>query len=188
MSITGFNHYNLCADRALIDELRQFYVSVVGLVPGERPPFNSFGYWLYAGNQAVLHLSESSPKEERLRNVVSTLSHVAFTCNDMQAATNRLRQYCVPYTHDAIPLTGELQLFFCDPAGNGVELNFPANTTHMGDTALAIEDVVCVAVVPIPPSQAFDLFTRRLVAWWPRDYTFSKNLLTGIYFGSTVGD
>jgi hypothetical protein len=34
MSVTGLNHYNLCAPRQLLDELRHFYVAVVGLVSG----------------------------------------------------------------------------------------------------------------------------------------------------------
>jgi hypothetical protein len=36
MSITGLNHYNLRAPRQLLDELRHFYVAVVGLMSGPR--------------------------------------------------------------------------------------------------------------------------------------------------------
>ena len=57
MSVVSFSHYNLRAPRELLDTLRAFYVEAVGLKPGPRPPFTRFGYWLYAGEQAVLHLS-----------------------------------------------------------------------------------------------------------------------------------
>jgi len=128
MSVTGLNHYNLRAHRQLLDELRLFYVAVVGLTPGPRPPFKNFGYWLYAGKQDVLHLSEAAPNEERAVDVVSTLDHVAFTCTDFRAASARLQQHNVSYTTDEVPLTGKRQLFFNDPAGNGVELNCPMDT------------------------------------------------------------
>ena len=51
MTTLGLNHYNLRANRELLDALRDFYCTVVGLTVGERPPFSSFGYWLYAGDQ-----------------------------------------------------------------------------------------------------------------------------------------
>lgn len=57
MSVIGLDHYNLRAPRPLLDTLRDFYIDVVGLRLGARPPFRSHGYWLYAGAQAVLHLS-----------------------------------------------------------------------------------------------------------------------------------
>jgi catechol-2,3-dioxygenase len=127
MSVIGLNHYNLRAPRPLLDELRHFYVEVVGLTSGPRPPLKSFGYWLYAGNQAVLHLSQAGEDEDHPKNVVSTFDHVAFTCTDLAAAADRLRAHQVPYTIDAVPLTGAEQLFFSDPAGNGIELNRPGN-------------------------------------------------------------
>ncbi len=50
MTVRGFDHYNLRADRAVLDELRDFYRDVVGLAVGDRPPFRRFGYWLYSGD------------------------------------------------------------------------------------------------------------------------------------------
>ena len=80
---------------------------------------------LYAGQKDVLHLTEALPNEERGRNVGSTFDHVAFTCMDLAATTGRLQAHGVPYHTDDVPLTGERQLFFSDPAGNGIELNCP---------------------------------------------------------------
>ena len=125
--VTGFNHYNLVADRQLLEELREFYVSVVGLEPGPRPPFERLGYWLYAGAQDVLHLTEALPNEERRRNATSTFDHVAFTCTDLPSATVRLKAHGIAFHIDEVPLTGQRQLFFTDPAGNGIELNFQVN-------------------------------------------------------------
>ena len=65
MPAIGFNHYNLRAPRALLDELKDFYCETLGLTVGERPAFRSFGYWLYAGSRDVLHLSETALGEVR---------------------------------------------------------------------------------------------------------------------------
>ena len=58
MPVLGLSHFNLRASRPLLDKLKDFYVDVVGLRPGFRPPFQRFGYWLYAGDSDVLHLTE----------------------------------------------------------------------------------------------------------------------------------
>ncbi|MGU3781126.1 VOC family protein [Burkholderia metallica] len=124
MPVTGFSHYNLRADRATLDALRDFYVDIVGLQEGFRPPFNSFGYWLYAGTQAVLHLSEARPGESRPSSVANTFDHVAFSCTDAEATARHLTDANVQFTSTHVPLTRQVQMFFRDPAGNGVELNF----------------------------------------------------------------
>lgn len=124
MPLLGFSHYNLRASRAMLDTLRDFYVEVVGMQSGYRPPFQSFGYWLYIGEQAVLHLSEARPDETRPAHAVNTFDHVALSCSNLAAFEERLHQFEVHYTRDHVPLTGQEQLFFSDPAGNGVELNF----------------------------------------------------------------
>lgn len=124
MPALGFSHYNLRAPRALLDELRDFYCTVVGLQAGPRPPFRSFGYWLYAGPEAVLHLSEAGPAEQRPSHSVGTFDHAAFRCSGRAAYEELLRQRGIPYRTAIVPETRTLQIFFKDPAGNGVELNF----------------------------------------------------------------
>lgn len=124
MSVNGFNHYNLRAQRSLLDELMIFYTTVVGLSLGERPPFRSFGYWLYAGGRDVLHLSEAQQYEVRVTQVATTFDHVAFTCTGYSEMLAHLKQHQIDFCLSDIPLTGQRQVFFRDPAGNGVELNF----------------------------------------------------------------
>ncbi|RXV67874.1 diguanylate cyclase [Burkholderia stabilis] len=124
MPVTGFNHYNLRADRSTLDVLRNFYVDIVGLQEGFRPPFKSFGYWLYAGTQAVLHLTEAWPGESRPSNVANTFDHVAFSCDGPSEMALHLTEANVEFTREYVPLTGQIQIFCRDPAGNGVELNF----------------------------------------------------------------
>lgn len=124
MSTTGFNHYNLRAPRELLDELRDFYCDIVGLVQGQRPPFESFGYWLYAGSQCVLHLSQAEPDEVRRTDVATTFDHVAFTCTDRPHMEAHLKQHNIPFKAGQVPALGISQLFIKDPAGNRIELSF----------------------------------------------------------------
>ena len=62
--IEGINHYNLRADEETIEVLKDFYIEIVGLKLGHRPPFKNGGYWLYANQKDVLHLSFS--KNEKI--------------------------------------------------------------------------------------------------------------------------
>ena len=124
MPTTGLSHYNLRADRQMLDALRDFYVSAIGLRVGERPPFHNAGYWLYAGTADLLHLTEAQPEEQRIAHVVGTFHHVAFSCSNRVEFEERLSALAISYTSDRVPLTNLHQLFCSDPAGNGVELNF----------------------------------------------------------------
>jgi catechol-2,3-dioxygenase len=126
MPINGFDHYNLRAPRPLLEQLCEFYCDVVGLVLGERPPFRRFGYWLYAGGRPVLHLSEANDDEDRSTSATTTFAHAAFDCTDRAAYERRLTERGIPYRVAQVPVTNQVQLFFHDPAGNGVELGFDA--------------------------------------------------------------
>jgi catechol-2,3-dioxygenase len=126
MQIIGFAHYNLRAPRQLLDELLLFYTQVIGLVQGERPPFSRSGYWLYAGTQDVLHLTEASANEERSTHASTTFDHASFNCTGRRAFEEKLLSYGVVYETSWVPQTGSVQLFLKDPACNGVELVFAA--------------------------------------------------------------
>jgi len=97
---------------------------VIGLRLGDRPPFRSFGYWLYAGSRDVVHLTEAARDELRPVDVASTFDHIAFRCTDHERYAALLAEREIPFQTDEVPSSGELQFFLKDPAGNGVELNF----------------------------------------------------------------
>lgn len=124
MPVTGLNHFNLRGSRELLERLRSFYCEVVGLAAGPRPPFASHGYWLYAGDDAIVHLSQAGEGETRLPDIRTTFDHVAFSCTGRSEFEQRLVRHGIRYTVAQVPQTGQTQLFFEDPAGNGVELNF----------------------------------------------------------------
>ncbi len=127
--ITGLNHINLRAPAELLAVLRDFYAEVLGLTVGPRPAFDSDGYWLYAGGQAVVHLS-TQRAHEPVRGPVdparpTTYDHTAFTGSDAQATAAHLRARGVAFRESRSDITRQHQFFLQDPAGNGVEINFP---------------------------------------------------------------
>lgn len=125
MGITGLHHFNIRGNAEDIERVRRFYVDLLGLAEGWRPPFDSGGYWLYAGEEAVLHLV-ISPRMcgcGPLPADTPGLDHVAFGCDDLGGLLQRLDQHGVEHRLTKVPATGHLQAFLHDPMGNGVELN-----------------------------------------------------------------
>lgn len=127
--ITGLNHINLRAPAALLAVLRDFYRDVLGLQVGPRPAFNTSGFWLYAGGHPVLHLSEQAAGETQRRPVdaaaPTTYDHTAFSGTDPDATAAHLHALGVPFRESRSIVTRQHQFFLHDPAGNGVEINFP---------------------------------------------------------------
>ncbi len=127
--ITGLHHINLRAPAELLAVLRDFYRDVLGLEVGPRPDFGTVGFWLYAGGHPVLHLSTQRPDEVPRGPVdpaaPSTYDHTAFAGTDPEATAERLRSHGVRFHESRSAVTGQHQFFLQDPAGNGVEINFP---------------------------------------------------------------
>jgi len=124
MPTLSFNHFNLRADRAMTSKLRDFYIDIVGMVEGWRPPFQFPGHWLYLGEQAVLHLVEDESAQQSAGDRNCALDHVAFSCTNISEFEARLQNRGVEYRRILVPGTTQVQLFVSDPSGNGVEFNF----------------------------------------------------------------
>lgn len=123
--VRGLDHVNLRAPAEIIEQVRRFYIDVIGLREGPRPSFRSgsHGHWLYAGDTALLHLS-IGPRIEPSDRPGSYFSHYALACSDADAARARLDAAGVRYSVDIIEERNQLQIFAVDPAGIVVELDF----------------------------------------------------------------
>ncbi len=132
MPIHDLNHVNIRAPQPLLDEIKDFYVDVVGLKQGERPNAGIAGYWLYAGDRAIVHLMDSAYRgldENALSPGTSHLDHFAMTCTDIEGMEAHLQGLNADYRRRDSPEYGFSQLILKDPTGMGVELNFP----HSGE-------------------------------------------------------
>ena len=127
--ITGLHHINLRAPAELLATLRDFYRDVLGLTVGPRPDFDSAGYWLYAGGHPIVHLSTQRAHEPVRRaanpDAPTTFDHTAFAGSNSKAMAAHLAALGVTFHESRSAVTGQHQFFFQDPAGNGVEINFP---------------------------------------------------------------
>ena len=123
MPLTEINHINFRTDHETMHKLRDFYCDILGLTVGKRVASTTYGYWLYIGDNDVVHLAEYKTPEPPQLHVHGTFDHVSFTCTDMPGMEAHLTQHGVPYT-TRILANGVRQIDLKDPAGNGVELNF----------------------------------------------------------------
>jgi glyoxylase I family protein len=124
MTVRGIDHFNVRAPSEMLEQLRQFYCEVIGLVVGDRPPFKEFGYWLYAGEHAVVHLSLADENEDLIAEVQTALNHVAFACRGRLEFETKLTESGTSFQTAEVPATNVSQIFIKDPAGNGIELSF----------------------------------------------------------------
>ncbi|HUQ29277.1 MAG TPA: VOC family protein [Usitatibacter sp.] len=118
MAIEGMNHFNVLTDD--VDATRRFYVGILGLEEGYRPPFSFDGLWLYAGGRPILHISAAKLPEAR----AGVIDHIAFTARDLKATIGRLEANRIKYRLNQQAGTKLWQVFCHDPMGAMVELDF----------------------------------------------------------------
>lgn len=121
MIVKGLNHINIGTDR--LDDTKAFFIDVLGLTPGWRPNFVGFaGAWLYAGDEAVVHLVEL-PAGKRPSSEAA-LDHFAFTIDDYDGTIRKLEAAAIKYRAVDIPGTPIRQINILDPNGVNIELNY----------------------------------------------------------------
>jgi catechol 2,3-dioxygenase-like lactoylglutathione lyase family enzyme len=122
MTIKGMNHFTVLSSD--LERSKFFYINILGLKEGYRPPFNFPGAWLYAEDQAILHIMTGKPMPESAAGVID---HMAFTASNLQAVINILKQQDLQYDLHRLKDLKTWQLFCYDPDGAKVELDFPAD-------------------------------------------------------------
>lgn len=116
------DHINIKAPKQLLEKEKQFYCDILGLKPGYRPISRNNGYWLYAGENPLVHLTEI--EYDHAPDSSSYLDHVAFRLNGLDAFERKLNSLGIEYSKQAITEIGLVQLFLKSPAGIRIETNF----------------------------------------------------------------
>lgn len=133
MGLDALNHYTIRP--ADLEATRAFYVDVLGLEVGDRPPLGFPGYWLYCGGQPTVHLIGPRERDAHLpreRGGTGLLDHIAFSCTGLQEMRERLARLGVRHEERVIPRDRQTQIFLHDPDGIAVELNYPPSETTTG--------------------------------------------------------
>jgi catechol 2,3-dioxygenase-like lactoylglutathione lyase family enzyme len=119
MPATAMNHFTILTDQ--LDDTVKFYRDLLELQPGERPPFKFPGAWMYSKGEAILHIIAGNPLPEQRAGVID---HMAFSATGLLATLEKLKARNIEYDLRHLPGSGVWQLFFHDPNGAKVELDF----------------------------------------------------------------
>ncbi len=122
MTIEGMNHFTVLTDD--VAKTVRFYGEVLGLVPGERPNFDFPGAWLYAEDRPILHIVGGRSRDALKAGVID---HIAFSARGLAATLAKLTAHDVEHICRQQAGSGVWQVFFFDPNGARVELDFAAH-------------------------------------------------------------
>ena len=121
MTIEGMNHFTVLTDD--VAKTVRFYGDVLGLFPGERPNFDFPGAWLYAADHPILHIVGGRGREALKPGVID---HIAFSARGLSTTLATLAAHNVEHVCRQQAGSGVWQVFFFDPNGARVELDFAA--------------------------------------------------------------
>ena len=119
MAIKSLDHVNIRTSKAR--ETMKFYTEILDFSEGFRPTFNFAGAWLYAGENAVIHLVFD---DDESSNNYNPVGHIAFKAEGYHETMQRLESANCEYCCSDVPDTNNRQIFLVDPNGVELELNF----------------------------------------------------------------
>lgn len=123
MTVTAMNHFTILTDK--LEETVAFYAEHLNLAPGARPPFTFPGAWLYAdagrGKDPILHIVAGVDGKRLVKGVID---HMEFSGKGLAQAVAKLKSQGIPYELRRLPAYRTWQLFFHDPNGARVEIDF----------------------------------------------------------------
>jgi catechol 2,3-dioxygenase-like lactoylglutathione lyase family enzyme len=140
MPLTHLEHFLI--QTTDMEATRDFYTRVLGFRVGPSPDFKFPVFWLYLGDQDVIHVTAggANTSENRKKylgqqsDAVSgsgVIDHMAFRCTGLADMMEHLTQHGVSFTRRMVNDQALFQLFLMDPNGVKVELNF--SNAEVGD-------------------------------------------------------
>ena len=122
MTVSAMNHFTILTDD--VERTVEFYSRLLGLTNGPRPNLGFPGAWLYAGENAILHVVGGKSREQLRPGVID---HMAFTAHGLAETLATLVAYNIEHTCRQQIGTRTWQVFLFDPNGARVELDFAAD-------------------------------------------------------------
>jgi catechol 2,3-dioxygenase-like lactoylglutathione lyase family enzyme len=125
MPLGGLQHYTI--EPQDLERTKDFYVDVLGLEVGDRPPLDFPGYWLYSGGTATVHLMGTrKPREgivvrgtEKKYDDTGRLDHIAFAATDVEGVRKRLQTKNVNSGRASCRAPATRSSSFTIPTGSG---------------------------------------------------------------------
>lgn len=137
MPLSHIEHFLVAADD--IDATRDWYARILGMTSGPHPDFGFPVHWMYLGDVDVVHIGPSAraagenQKKYLGRTSQDTgvgtgaIDHIAFRATGLRAMLEHLRAERIPFSQRRANGQALLQVFFHDPNGIKIELNFAAS-------------------------------------------------------------
>src|SRR2546426_2139011 len=134
MPLSHIEHILVAADD--IDATRDWYDRVLGMRSGQLPDFGFPVHWMYIGEVDVVHIGPSAKaagarQKEYLGRTsqdagsgTGALDHIAFRATGLQEMMDHLKKEKIPFNQRRANGQALIQLFFYDPNGIKIELNF----------------------------------------------------------------
>lgn len=128
MPIVRMDHFTILTTNTA--DTVAFYHDILGFTSGPRPAFSFPGAWLYHDGRPILHVAERGGAIPQGGGV---LDHMAFWGTDVSAFLAKLKARGVKHDLRQLPQSGHAagvwQLFFFDPNGARVEIDFAPTET-----------------------------------------------------------
>jgi catechol 2,3-dioxygenase-like lactoylglutathione lyase family enzyme len=136
MPLTHIEHFLVAADD--LDATRDWYARVLGMKPGPHPDFGFPVHWMYIGDTDVVHIGPSARMagENQKKYLGRTsqggaegtgaVDHIAFRATGLRQMIQHLQDQKVEFQQRRANGQALYQLFFLDPNGIKIELNFDA--------------------------------------------------------------
>src|SRR5439155_4129202 len=134
MPLSHIEHILVAADD--IDATRDWYARVLGMRSGPHPDFGFPVHWMYIGEVDVVHIRPSAKaagarQKEYLGRTsqdagssTGALEHIALRDTGLQEMIDHLKKEEIPFNQRRANGQALIQLFFYDPNGIKIELNF----------------------------------------------------------------
>ena len=141
MKIKKLDHVSIATNQ--LEDTKKFYCDLLGLKVGHRPKLKSSGYWLYSGEEAIIHLVETGSNLDREiansddKKTARSLgdlgktdlsetgmdNHIAMTVEESAGLVQFMKANKIAYWDRLLADRELYQIFVQDPNGVIIELN-----------------------------------------------------------------
>jgi len=152
MPLSHIEHILVAADD--IDATRDWYARVLGMTSGPHPDFGFPVHWMYLGKVDIVHIGPSAKMagENQKKYLGRTsqggtvgtgaIEHIAFRATGLRQMLEHLRAEKVPLSQSRANGQALFQLFFFDPNGIKIELNYDASEAEGIAPELMASDLI----------------------------------------------
>ena len=157
MGLSHIEHFLVAADD--IDATRDWYARVLGMKSGPHPDFGFPVHWMYIGEVDVVHIGPSAKMAGEIQKKylgrtsgksaredgTGAIDHIAFRATGLRTMLEHLKREKIGFTQRRANGQALFQLFFHDPNGIKIELNYAAAEAEGIAPELMASDLVAAA-------------------------------------------